>query len=65
MMSRIIVWMRNDLRVKDNYALNWAITKAVKGGKEVLPVFCFDPRYYCDGESDTRYETRKTGAVRA
>jgi len=62
--SRIIVWLRNDLRVKDNYALHWAATKAVKGAKEVIPIFCFDPRYYSSEDSITRYETRKTGAVR-
>ena len=64
MMSRIIVWLRNDLRVKDNYALHWAATKAVEGTKEVIPVFCFDPRQYSPEESVTRYESRKTGSVR-
>lgn len=42
--ARIIVWLRNDLRVHDNYALNFAMN--YMGKKEVLVVYCFDPRYY-------------------
>ena len=43
-MKRIIVWLRNDLRVHDNPVLDWA---AKYGGKtkEILPVYCFDPRF--------------------
>lgn len=63
MLSRVIVWLRNDLRLKDNYALHWALMHQAKG-KEVLPVFCFDPRIYYP-EAKTKYETRKTGAIRS
>ena len=46
-MIRIIVWLRNDLRVLDNYALDWAMRYGGKGTpKEILPVFSFDPRFY-------------------
>ncbi len=43
-MKRIIVWLRNDLRVHDNPVLDWA---AKYGGKtkEVLPVYSLDPRF--------------------
>jgi len=45
---RIILWLRNDLRLHDNYALNWAIKFNKKNAteKQILPVFCFDPRIY-------------------
>lgn len=60
-MSRIILWLRNDLRMVDNYAMNWAIQYA-KPKKEIIPVYCFDPRTF---KNHTDYETRKTGLVRA
>jgi deoxyribodipyrimidine photolyase len=63
MLTRIIVWLRQDLRMKDNYALNWAMN--YPGKKEVIPIFCYDPRIYFAGESGTKYGTRKTGAIRA
>ncbi|SMD42031.1 deoxyribodipyrimidine photo-lyase [Aquiflexum balticum DSM 16537] len=40
--NRIIVWFRNDLRVHDHASLSSSIEK----GKEVVPVFCFDPRNF-------------------
>ena len=52
-----------NLRMKDNYALNWAMN--YPGKKEVIPIFCYDPRIYFAGESGTKYGTRKTGAIRA
>ena len=38
----ILVWFRNDLRVRDNEILLEAVRKADK----VLPVYCFDPYYF-------------------
>ena len=59
---RIIVWLRNDLRTIDNYALEWA--KNYKAHyKEILPVFCFDPRTFGDS-SETKFMTFKTGSLR-
>jgi deoxyribodipyrimidine photo-lyase len=52
--DRIIVWFRNDLRVTDHEAL----TKAVQQGKEVIPVYCFDPRMF----EKTALGLPKTGA---
>jgi deoxyribodipyrimidine photo-lyase len=58
-MHRIILWFRNDLRLHDNYILKAAQNTAAKYPKtEVVPVYCFDPRFY---ESDTKFGTRKCG----
>merc|ERR1719223_840152 len=69
MIHRIIVWFRNDLRVHDNYILKTAMNtversnlKNKAGGAkvttEVLPVFCFDPRFY---DAMTPFGTKKCG----
>lgn len=39
-MKRILVWMRNDLRLKDNKTL----VRAAKSAEEVLLVYCASPR---------------------
>ena len=53
----ILVWFRNDLRIHDNEILLEATEKA----ETIIPVFCFDPRYY----TETAYHTQKTGSFRA
>ena len=62
-MHRIILWFRNDLRVHDNYIIRAAANTAKKYPKttEVLPVYCFDPRFY---DSNTKYGTLKCGINR-
>jgi len=62
-MTRIIVLLRNDLRLSDNYALNWAV-KFQHLSKEILPVFCFDPKYFHPEESQTPFGTRRSGKLR-
>lgn len=62
--TRIILWLQNDLRLHDNYVMNWAMQWKSKS-KEIVPVYCFDPRYYDMEKSQTEYGTRKTGVVRA
>lgn len=52
----VLVWFRNDLRVRDNEILSRASERAEK----IIPVFCFDPRYY----NITKFGTRKTGLLR-
>lgn len=52
----VLVWFRNDLRIRDNEILSRACERA----ERIIPVFCFDPRYY----SITKYGTRKTGLFR-
>jgi DNA photolyase len=65
--TNICVWLRNDLRVDDNYALAFAAHEASKAKKRgdtvaVLPIYCFDPELY---EGSTPWGSRKTGAYRA
>src|ERR1700759_3657942 len=43
----ILVWFRNDLRVRDNEILLEAVRKADK----ILPVYCFDPFYFVKNPS--------------
>ena len=63
-MQRIIVWLRNDLRVHDNPVLDWAAKYNVKGfRKEVIPVYSFDPRFYATRLEN--YGSLKCGLVRA
>jgi len=52
----ILVWFRNDLRIHDNEIL----LEATKRADKIVPVFCFDPRYF----EETPYGTRRTGAIR-
>jgi deoxyribodipyrimidine photo-lyase len=53
----ILVWFRNDLRIRDNEILLEALRKADK----VLPVYCFDPFYFKQNLSGNP----KTGNIRA
>ena len=50
-MHRLILWFRNDLRVHDNPVLNYAVRAAAARPQktQVIPVFCFDPRFYTKG----------------
>ncbi|KAK9831060.1 hypothetical protein WJX74_001561 [Apatococcus lobatus] len=60
--KRVVVWLRNDLRLHDNYSLHKA-AELVKAGTatEVVPLYCFDPRHFVV----TPYGHPKTGAYRA
>ena len=62
-MHRFILWFRNDLRLHDNYIIDYALKHAAKN-KEIVPVFSFDDRIY-DKASKTKFKTIKTGALRA
>ncbi len=42
MPTRSIFWLRNDLRSTDNEAF----VRATDAAQEVIPVFCFDPRWF-------------------
>jgi deoxyribodipyrimidine photo-lyase len=44
--NRVVVWFRNDLRVEDNETLH----RAIQSSKEIIPVFCFDPRQWSVSE---------------
>ncbi len=56
--NRIIVWFRQDLRIHDNEALDYALER----GDEVIPVYVFDERMF---KGVTKYGFPKTGKYRA
>jgi deoxyribodipyrimidine photo-lyase len=56
-MSTALVWIRNDLRVRDHEPLRYA----ARAHDRVVPVYCFDPRHF----DTTMFGLPKTGAVRA
>ena len=53
----ILVWFRNDLRIHDNEIL----LHAVERSHQIVPVYCFDPRWF----ADTEHGIKKTGVLRA
>lgn len=54
---RILLWLRNDLRLHDHEPLH----RAVQQGADIIPVYCFDPRQF----QKTSFGFPKTGAYRA
>ncbi len=54
---RILLWLRNDLRLHDHEPL----TRALEKKAEVIPLYCFDPRHF----GETSFGFAKTGAYRA
>ena len=56
-MSTALVWIRNDLRIRDHEPLR----AAVRQHDRVVPVYCFDPRDF----DTTMFGLPKTGAIRA
>jgi len=63
-MHRVILWLRNDLRVHDNPVIHWAAQQAKNKQKyvDIVPVFCFDPRFYT--KHVKTYDSRRCGPVR-
>jgi len=57
-MKTILVWFRNDLRIRDNKTLSAAIAMA----DNIIPVYCFDPRHF---EKTNHYGLPKTNSFRA
>ena len=59
---RVVVWLRNDLRLVDSAPFTRAVALAKSSpSTEVLPVYCFDPRHF----GTTRRGSPKTGSFRA
>jgi len=56
-MKRALVWLKNDLRLHDNFVFSAAIEKY----EEVIPVYCIDEFHF----SITPFGTQKTGKFRA
>lgn len=52
-----LIWFRNDLRLHDHQPLD----EAVRRGRPILPLYCFDPRQF----GQTSFGFPKTGAFRA
>jgi hypothetical protein len=60
--TRVVVWFRNDLRLADNYVIKRAeLIAAADPNVEVLPVYCFDPRFF----ERSAWGSPKTGGHRA
>ncbi len=53
----VLVWFRNDLRLHDNEVLIEAINKS----DLIIPVYCFDPRYF----HKNKFQQNNTGIKRA
>lgn len=54
---RILLWLRNDLRLHDHEPLH----RALENKAEVIPLYCFDPRHF----GETSFGFAKTGSYRA
>jgi len=61
--SRIVLWLRNDLRVADNPLLQRALTFSRKRNIPLLPIFCFDPRDF-SSDARTAFGSSKVGVFR-
>jgi deoxyribodipyrimidine photolyase len=66
-MTQTILWVRNDLRLLDNYSLCRAVEAAKREGAngEVLPVLCLDPRSWIPGKLEKEFGMRPIGPARA
>jgi len=53
----ILLWFRNDLRIRDNEMISLATEK----GSQILPVYIYDPRLFMT----TDHQLKKTGVMRA
>lgn len=54
--QRILIWLRNDLRLHDNETLH----QALQTQAQIIPLYCFDPRQF----SQTSHNFPKTGSYR-
>ncbi|MCS3664602.1 deoxyribodipyrimidine photo-lyase [Salinibacter ruber] len=57
MLSTALVWIRNDLRVRDHAPLRYAADHY----DQVIPVYCFDPRHF----GTTMFDLPKMSSIRA
>lgn len=56
-MKRILVWFKNDLRLRDHLPL----TQALADAEEIIPFYCFEDKFY----QESFFNLPKTGAARA
>ena len=64
-MKAVAVWFRNDLRLHDNDSLDQA-ARLIKNkiASHVLPVYCYDPRYFGKHARSRQTGLAKTGIHR-
>ena len=56
--ERVVLWFRNDLRLHDNAIVDKARRSVASGQcKEVLPLYCFDPRMFRQSEYGSKTKT--------
>eukprot|EP00928_Gymnodinium_smaydae_P039101 TRINITY_DN26796_c0_g1_i1.p1 TRINITY_DN26796_c0_g1~~TRINITY_DN26796_c0_g1_i1.p1 ORF type:complete len:581 (+),score=100.26 TRINITY_DN26796_c0_g1_i1:82-1824(+) len=61
--GRIVLWLRNDLRLADNPLFQRGIAMSNKSGASLQPVFCYDPRDF-GPEVRTQFDCSKIGDTR-
>jgi deoxyribodipyrimidine photo-lyase len=64
---KTFLWVRNDLRLIDNYAMHKAIEVARREGAsgEVIPVVCLDPRSWNPSKLEEKLDVSPMGPARA
>eukprot|EP00968_Pinguiococcus_pyrenoidosus_P027171 scaffold7358_cov252-Pinguiococcus_pyrenoidosus.AAC.15 len=63
--SPVVLWLRNDLRLRDNDAVHLCAQRVGNGqASAVLPVFVFDERWFGPGATDD-FGNARTGVFRA
>ena len=60
--TRLVLWFRNDLRLRDNAVVQYAAQFAKHNQCDVVPIYSFDPRFTTKNEQT--YGTVKCGAHR-
>jgi len=61
--GRIVLWLRNELRVADNPLLARGLALARQRGMPLLPVYCYDPRT-SSATARTSFGSPKLGVLR-
>lgn len=61
--TRIILWLRDELRLSDNPLFQRAIALCRQRDASLVPVFCFDPQYLAPGVQ-TWFGSEKLGDLR-
>ena len=59
--KRVILWHRNDLRVRDNLTLKEALTFCSESSElyELVPTYIFDPRWFLSAGAFDRSDQKR------
>ena len=59
--KRVILWHRNDLRVRDNLTLKEALTFCSESSElcELVPTYIFDPRWFLSDDAFDRSDQKR------